>query len=99
MVQKYKKVLSTFAHLQNKYTIHTKINYSEKKIIIIRNNRKQEARGSQVGGWGAWSSLHSPSSSSPSPSSATWGLFTHNKYISDFFPNSLMTVQGSQRFW
>lgn len=31
MVQKYKKVLSTFTHLQNKYTIHTKINYSEKK--------------------------------------------------------------------
>lgn len=47
MVQKYKKVLSTFAHLQNKYTIHTKINYSEKN-----NNVKQQKTGSE--GFTGW---------------------------------------------
>lgn len=51
MVQKYKKVLGTSAHLQNKYTIHTKINYSKKIIIIMWNKRKQEARVHRSEGW------------------------------------------------
>lgn len=49
MVQKYKKVLGTSAHLQNKYTIHTKINYRKNNHNV--EQEKTGSKGSQVGGW------------------------------------------------